>query len=69
MDVNEGNIPHKKAFREEEIEEERRLLYVALTRAREEVYILYIKENNKNRHKESRYIKECIIENKCLSNR
>ncbi len=63
MDVNEGNIPHKKAFSDEEIEEERRLLYVALTRAREEVYILYIKEDNKNRHKESRYVKECIVEN------
>jgi len=39
VDVNEGNIPHRKALNEDEISEERRLFYVALTRAKEELYI------------------------------
>ena len=32
-DVNEGIVPYKKAQTEEETEEERRMFYVALTRA------------------------------------
>jgi DNA helicase-2/ATP-dependent DNA helicase PcrA len=47
MDVNEGNIPHKKALNIEEIEEERRLLYVSITRAKDEVYLLYL-DDKKN---------------------
>ena len=36
-DVNEGNMPHKRAVGKEEIEEERRLFYVAMTRAKEKL--------------------------------
>lgn len=39
---NEGVTPHKKARSEEEIEEERRMFYVAATRARKELTFLYI---------------------------
>jgi len=63
MDVNEGNIPHRKAITYEEMEEERRLLYVSITRAKEEVYLLYLEGKDKNRHKKSRYLKDCILEN------
>lgn len=65
MDVNEGNIPHPKALKKLEIEEERRLLYVAITRAKKEAYLLYIDGNENDRHIKSRYIKECMIENTC----
>ena len=39
-DVNEKTIPHSKAVAPEQIEEERRLLYVAMTRAKERLEIL-----------------------------
>lgn len=39
-DVNEKVMPHKKALSMQEIEEERRLLYVAMTRAKERLEIL-----------------------------
>ncbi len=40
-DLNEGSIPHKKAVTEQEIEEERRILYVGMTRARERLSLFY----------------------------
>ncbi|MBO4653005.1 MAG: ATP-dependent helicase [Lachnospiraceae bacterium] len=40
-DCNETLVPHKKALLPETIEEERRLLYVAMTRARESLSLLY----------------------------
>ncbi|MDO8601683.1 MAG: UvrD-helicase domain-containing protein [bacterium] len=40
--VNEGLLPHEKSMtRVEEVEEERRLMYVAMTRARKKLYILF----------------------------
>ena len=39
VDVNEDITPHKKALLPEDIEEERRLFYVALTRAKKYLYI------------------------------
>jgi DNA helicase-2/ATP-dependent DNA helicase PcrA len=39
LDVNEGVIPHQKAMLDEDMEEERRLFYVALTRAKERLHI------------------------------
>lgn len=40
--VNEGVMPHEKSLKGfEEIEEERRLMYVAMTRARRKLYILF----------------------------
>lgn len=41
-DLNEGNIPHKKAISKEEIEEERRLFYVAMTRAKDKLWIGFV---------------------------
>ena len=46
MDVNEGNIPRLKKGEEPteaSMEEERRLLYVAMTRARDSLELLYQK--------------------------
>ncbi len=63
---NEGVTPHKKAKSEEEIEEERRMFYVAATRAKKELTLLYItgetdtKEEGGNRKpiQPSRFLKE-----------
>ena len=41
-DVNEGVVPHKKAVTREELEEERRMFYVAMTRAKEHLFIFYV---------------------------
>ena len=58
QDVNEGIIPHKKAVSEEEIEEERRMFYVAMTRAREQLFLFYIKEKAGGNLLPSRFIPE-----------
>ena len=50
VDVNEGIVPYSKAVTEEDMEEERRAFYVALTRARKELHIYFT---------EQRYSKAC----------
>ena len=55
---NEGVIPHKKAKMEEEIEEERRLFYVAMTRARERLFVSYVREKNGKDASPSRFVGE-----------
>ncbi len=42
-DANEGIIPHNKAVLEEDIEEERRLFYVSMTRAKQYLHIYFTK--------------------------
>lgn len=44
LNANDGFSPHKKAETEAEIEEERRLFYVAFTRARKNVKVYYLNE-------------------------
>lgn len=44
VDINEGMIPHKKASLEADLEEERRLFYVGMTRAKEKLHLFYVKE-------------------------
>ena len=41
LEAEEGKCPHKKSIKPAEIEEERRLFYVAMTRAKDLLYILY----------------------------
>ncbi|MBQ3105597.1 MAG: ATP-dependent helicase [Lachnospiraceae bacterium] len=43
-DCNVGIIPHKRALSRKEIEEERRMFYVAMTRARDTLEILYLED-------------------------
>ncbi|MBQ9609781.1 MAG: ATP-dependent helicase [Lachnospiraceae bacterium] len=50
MNVVDGYIPYRKAKLDSEIEEERRMLYVAMTRARHELYI-FSPENISGKHK------------------
>jgi len=58
MAANEGVIPYKKAQIEDEIEEERRLFYVAMTRAKRQLTISYTKEKNGKAVKPSRFVGE-----------
>lgn len=60
---NEGSIPSRKAKTKEEIEEERRLFYVAMTRAKERLCITYIKEKNGKEQSPSRFVGEVIRRN------
>ena len=57
---NEGCIPYKKAKLESEIEEERRLFYVAMTRAKEKLIISYTKEKNGKVVEPSRFVNELL---------
>ena len=49
IDANEGVCPHRKAVLDSDIEEERRMFYVAMTRAKSRLYIYSASEKyNKN---------------------
>ena len=56
-DLGEGVIPCRQASSPDDIEEERRLLYVAMTRAREELILLYVRGGRSNPQRPSRFLK------------
>ena len=58
MDLNEGITPHRKAVKDADLEEERRLVYVALTRAKTHLYLYSVKEMYRKQVDVSRYIRE-----------
>lgn len=58
IDVNEGNIPYHKATEPEQIEEERRLFYVAITRAKKRLVICSCLKNHNKNLQPSRFVKE-----------
>lgn len=55
-DCNEGKIPYKKAASPEAIEEERRMFYVAMTRAKTHLEMLYIEDDAKKHLQRSRFL-------------
>lgn len=57
-DINEEVIPHKKSIKEEDIEEERRLFYVAATRAKKYLHIFSTKSLYNKESVSSRFITE-----------
>jgi len=61
IDVNEGIMPYKKAVLDQEVEEERRMFYVGMTRAKKELYLSSVKEQNGSNPDISRFIKEAGI--------
>lgn len=58
--ANEDITPYKKAETKEEIEEERRMFYVAMTRAKKRLVISYTKERNGKRMEQSRFVAELL---------
>lgn len=66
MDTNEGIIPHKKAALPSDIEEERRLFYVAMTRARDYLYIYNARERYNKVMLRSRFIGELLSADKTI---
>lgn len=58
LEVNEGITPYKKAVLPQEMEEERRMFYVAMTRAREELYLYAVKNLNNHEMEVSRFLFE-----------
>lgn len=61
IEANEGSCPYKKATANEEIEEERRLFYVAMTRAKRKLVISYVKEKNGKDLLPSRFVSELLL--------
>ena len=61
IEANEGSCPYKKAIADEEIEEERRLFYVAMTRAKRKLVISYEKEKNGKDLLPSRFVSELLL--------
>lgn len=61
-EANEGITPYQKAVMKEEIEEERRLFYVAMTRAKELLYIFSVKERFHKSLEISRFVTEFLEE-------
>ena len=56
--VNEGVCPYRKAVQSGAIEEERRMLYVAMTRAKKHLHLSFVKERFHKEIRLSRFITE-----------
>jgi len=57
-DANEGITPYKRAVSEEELEEERRMFYVAMTRAKKYLHIFSVIRMHGKESEVSRFVKE-----------
>ncbi len=60
IDANEEITPHKKAVFAPEIEEERRMFYVAMTRAKRRLNIYYARKRYNKEIEVSRFVKEIM---------
>lgn len=58
IDVNEKIIPYKKAVLEEDVEEERRMFYVGMTRARSRLNLYWVDTMNNHEMEPSRFLQE-----------
>ena len=61
LNVNEGSMPYKKAVLEPAIEEERRLFYVGMTRARKILTLCYVRQQYEKKREPSRFLKEAGV--------
>ena len=57
--LNEGIVPYHKAVLEAEMEEERRMLYVGMTRAARKLSLYYLRKYHGREMEASRFLKEC----------
>ncbi len=69
LDANEGVTPHHKAVLEPDLEEERRMFYVAATRARERLHVFAVKERYHRAQELSRFVEELAGEGRMPENR
>ncbi|MBP3609662.1 MAG: ATP-dependent helicase [Lachnospiraceae bacterium] len=60
-DVNEGITPYKKAVSEEELEEERRMYYVAMTRAKQFLHVFSVRRLHGKEMDLSRFVGEMAV--------
>ena len=60
LDANEGVTPHSKAVLDADIEEERRLFYVAMTRAKQRLHVYSVKERYHKPAEVSRFVEEYL---------
>ena len=60
IDANEGITPHRRVLFEEDMEEERRLFYVAMTRAKELLYIFSVQKLYGKKAEQSRFVEELL---------
>ena len=58
LDVNEGCMPYQKAILDPEIEEERRMFYVGMTRAKKELHLYAVEERFGKKMEPSRFLVE-----------
>ena len=58
VDVNEGLMPYKKAVLPAELEEERRMFYVGVTRAKDRLHLYYSGKVNGRETEPSRFLEE-----------
>ncbi|MDO4261086.1 MAG: ATP-dependent helicase [Eubacteriales bacterium] len=58
LDAAEGVTPYKKAVLDPDLEEERRMFYVAMTRAKRELTVCWTKKLGSREHKPSRFLAE-----------
>lgn len=56
LDWNQGSIPIRNA----DLEEERRLAFVGLTRAKNSFYVFYLQQDDDPSLKPSQFIRECL---------
>lgn len=62
LEANEGMAPYKKAVKPDEIEEERRMFYVAMTRAKKHLHIYEVREYYNRELMPSRFLDELLYE-------
>lgn len=62
VDVNEKIMPYKKAVLEADMEEERRMFYVGMTRAKRKLYLLHSLQIHNKEMEPSRFLEECRAE-------
>ena len=58
VDACDGITPYKKAVKDSELEEERRMFYVAMTRAKDHLHIYYPREIFQKKYRISPYLNE-----------
>ena len=60
ISLNEDIIPYKKSITPEEIEEECRLLYVGMTRAKKNLFLMILKTRYEEKIERSRFLKKIL---------